>query len=55
MEITITGTPEEIKELFRTDKDSREQSDGFSVNSENITHVNKEMGRQLKKGLLSQF
>ncbi|AYW50830.1 hypothetical protein C7H83_10290 [Tetragenococcus halophilus] len=25
MEITITGTPEEIKELFRTDEDSREQ------------------------------
>ncbi|MDN6840649.1 MAG: hypothetical protein L0L60_09185, partial [Tetragenococcus halophilus] len=25
MEIKITGSPEEIKELFRTDKDSREQ------------------------------
>lgn len=26
MEITITGSPEEIKELFRTDEDNREQS-----------------------------
>lgn len=55
MEITITGTPEEIKELFRTDEDNREQSDGFSVNSEDIIHANEEMGRQLKKRLLSQF
>ncbi|WP_180991246.1 hypothetical protein [Tetragenococcus halophilus] len=26
MQIKITGTPEEMKELFRTDEDSREQS-----------------------------
>lgn len=31
MEIKITGTPEEIKELFRTDKDSREQSKEFII------------------------
>jgi len=31
MEIKITGSPEEIKELFRTDKDSREQSKEFII------------------------
>lgn len=31
MEIKITGTPEEIKELFRTDESSREQSKKFTI------------------------
>jgi len=33
MQIKITGTPEEIKELFRTDEDSREQSDRTTPDS----------------------
>lgn len=33
MEIKITGTLEEIRELFRTDEDSREQSNRTTADS----------------------